>query len=71
MGRLLLILAIVAALYLLVRSFRKQGPRQDRVDAVEDMVRCAQCGVHLPRSEGIEADGQFFCSAEHRDACRK
>lgn len=70
MARLLFIIAIVAALYLLVRSFRKQAPQQDRVDAVEDMVRCAHCGVHLPRSEGVEADGQFFCSTEHRDAGR-
>jgi uncharacterized protein len=30
------------------------------------MVRCAQCGVHLPRSEGVAAGGDFFCSEEHR-----
>lgn len=32
----------------------------------ETMVRCAQCGVHLPRSESISTDGQYFCSAEHK-----
>ena len=32
----------------------------------EDMVRCAQCGVHLPRSESLVTQGQYYCSAEHR-----
>jgi uncharacterized protein len=30
------------------------------------MVECAHCGLHLPRSEAIEAAGQSYCSAEHR-----
>lgn len=70
MSRLLLLVAIAAVVYLLIRSFRKNVPPKTG-PAAEDMVRCAQCGVHLPRSESIEADGRFFCSAEHRDACRK
>lgn len=70
MSRLLLIIAIVFVVYLLIRSFRRQAPKRD-VTATEDMVRCAHCGVHLPRGESVEADGQFFCSTEHRDACRK
>lgn len=32
----------------------------------ETMVRCAQCGVYLPQSEGIAARGRVFCSQEHR-----
>lgn len=32
----------------------------------EDMVRCAQCGVHLPKSESILSRGSFYCSDEHR-----
>lgn len=70
MSRLLLIIAIVAVVYLLIRSFRKQAPQQDKLTA-EDMVRCAHCGVHLPKGESIQADGQFFCGAEHRDAYRQ
>ncbi len=70
MSRLLLLIAIAAAVYLLIKSYRKEQPRQDRVIS-EDMVRCANCGVHLPKSESIQAEGQFYCSAEHRDACRK
>jgi uncharacterized protein len=35
------------------------------------MVRCSQCGVHLPKGESVQADGRFFCCIEHRDAYRK
>ena len=35
-----------------------QGP-------VESMVRCAHCGVHLPRSEAILIGGKTWCSNEH------
>lgn len=70
MSRLLLIIAIVAVVYLLIRSYRKKMPQQD-VTTTEDMVRCAHCGVHLPKGESVQADGRFFCSAEHRDVYRK
>jgi uncharacterized protein len=30
------------------------------------MVRCARCGVHLPKSEGFLSQGSFYCSDEHR-----
>jgi uncharacterized protein len=70
MSRLLLLAAIAAVVYLLIRSYRKEIPRQDQ-SVAEDMVRCAHCGVHLPKSESIMAGGQFFCSAAHRDAYRK
>lgn len=71
MSRLLFLAAIVAVVYLLVRSYRRNTPPDGGGQVTEDMVRCAQCGVHLPRSEGIQSDGRFFCSAGHRDAYRK
>jgi len=72
MSRLLLIVAVVAVIYLLIRSFLRQAPQDDdKVVAAEDMVRCEHCGVHLPKGESVQAGGQFFCSAEHRDASRK
>lgn len=30
------------------------------------MVRCAQCGVHLPRSESLMNGDLFYCTPEHR-----
>ena len=65
MGRLLFLLAIVALVYLLIRSYRKNVPGQDKT-IVDDMVRCAQCGVHLPAQEGIFASGKYYCCDAHR-----
>jgi uncharacterized protein len=31
----------------------------------EDMVKCAQCGVHLPKSDSIAEQGQYYCNEEH------
>ena len=70
MSRLLFLIAIAALVYLLVRSYRKNVPRQDNPVA-EDMVRCEYCGVHLPKGESIQVDGNFFCGGAHRDAYRK
>jgi len=67
MSRLFLLIAIAAVVYLLIKSYRRNAPPQDK-SVAEDMVRCAHCGVHLPKSESILAGGQYFCSAEHRDA---
>lgn len=36
--------------------------------AVEKMVRCDQCGIHLPASEAVDAPGALhFCSPAHRE----
>ena len=39
----------------------------------EPMIRCAQCGVHAPKSESVLVAGQTFCSHDHakRYAARK
>jgi uncharacterized protein len=29
------------------------------------MVRCAHCGIHMPRSEAVLSDGKTWCSPEH------
>jgi uncharacterized protein len=31
----------------------------------DQLVRCAQCGVHMPRGEAIVAQGHPFCSSDH------
>ncbi|MCK9202193.1 MAG: hypothetical protein M0P59_13905 [Gallionella sp.] len=71
MSRLLLLIVIAAAVYLLLRSYRRKNEVSDKEVVTEDMVRCAHCGVHLPRSESIKAGDKFYCSTEHRDAARR
>ncbi|HQO17527.1 MAG TPA: PP0621 family protein [Methylotenera sp.] len=34
-------------------------------EKVEDMVQCAHCAVHLPRSEAFLVDGKIYCSKNH------
>ncbi len=66
MSRLLFLLAVIAVVYWLFKTYRKQSPKQDVTTASEDMVRCAQCGVHLPKSEAVLANGNFYCTDAHR-----
>ena len=64
---LLLVLGLFVA-YWILKSYKKKVERranQKQVGA-EDMVRCAQCGVHLPRSESLTSDDVSYCSADHR-----
>ena len=35
------------------------------VGTSEPMVRCAHCGIHLPRSEALLQGGRTWCSSEH------
>ena len=70
MGKLILLLLAFAVAYWIIKFYKKKA-RQSRGTAPqstanEDMVRCAQCGVHLPRSEGLLSGQLFYCSADHR-----
>lgn len=67
MGKLLvLVLLVVAAVWLLRRALRR-GQQGERTAAPtsEELVRCAQCGLLLPRAEARQAGGAIYCSEEH------
>lgn len=67
MARIILLLIIVFALYLLFRGFFrsqvKDEPKPPEATSIEgeDMVACARCGVNLPRSEAREESGRLVC----------
>jgi uncharacterized protein len=68
MSRLLvLILLVVAAVWLVKRALLpKDGVSQKQSPpAPDELVACAHCGVHLPRSEARLAGGGLYCSEEH------
>jgi uncharacterized protein len=66
---ILLVLGLLLAYWILKSYKRKVERRADKPAAIgEDMVRCAQCGVHLPRSESLTSEKSFYCSADHRQA---
>lgn len=73
MSRILIVIVIFIAIYLLLKYYRKQLPKKDVLDEDtskprENMVRCAHCGVHLPTGESIVVDHKHYCSEVHRRA---
>jgi uncharacterized protein len=73
LAKLLLIVIGLFAAFWLLKSYKKKVERRGETPqaAGEDMVRCAQCGVHLPRSESLTTANRFYCSADHRRAHEK
>ncbi len=69
MIKILLLIAIGFVVWALFRAYLRslsKPPASTRESTVEDMVKCAHCGVNLPRSEAIYSGGELFCSAEHQ-----
>ena len=64
---LLLALGLIVV-YWVLKRYHRRVPRPGTPPATgsEDMVRCAHCGVHLPRSESLTTQGKFYCTPEHR-----
>ena len=48
------------------RREQKAQRAQSAKQVPERMVSCEHCGLHVPESEGVRADGRFFCSDAHR-----
>ncbi|WP_339486604.1 PP0621 family protein [Pseudomonas sp. EL_65y_Pfl2_R95] len=65
--RLLFLLAIIATAFWLWRRFTqaKHSAKQQAPAKPKPMVRCANCGVHLPREHALENGAQWFCSTAH------
>ena len=65
MSRLIFIIVIIALVYLLFKSYRKQLDKQDEPPKTQDMIGCAYCGINLPKNESLFADGKYYCCAAH------
>jgi uncharacterized protein len=69
--KFLVLIAVIAGVLWVMRSLRKpQLPPTPKPPQPqnEEMVACAQCGVHLPRSEALPGRGGVFCGEAHRSA---
>lgn len=71
----LLLIALLVVAYLVWRNGRNGRIARDatppggaaRPGIPQEMVRCAHCGLHLPRSESVAGgNGLPYCSQEHR-----
>jgi uncharacterized protein len=75
MKYLIIILIVLAVVWWATRSRSRAQVRDEKTapdahhpTAVEDMVTCAYCKVHLPKSEALPGRGGYFCDAAHRAA---
>lgn len=69
MIRLIFWIAIVFAVLWLWRKI-KPTPRPSAQAGAEQallMVRCAQCGVHLPQTRALSRAPHWYCSQAHLD----
>lgn len=68
--RLILLILLGFVIFDLYKGFKRsikggaQPPPNDK--AVEHMVTCAKCGVHLPESDSVTSGGKHYCCEEHR-----
>ncbi|WP_230348128.1 PP0621 family protein [Methylobacillus methanolivorans] len=67
MLKLLLLAIVVWLLFTILKRYRHNvdQPTQPRPHP-EDMVQCAHCQVHLPRSESIQDGALHYCSEAHQ-----
>ena len=42
------------------------APAPAPAPAPQEMVTCAHCGLHLPRSEALAQGTRYYCSPEHQ-----
>lgn len=68
MWRLLLLALAVWLIVLLLKAYRRslRAPPSSVLQE-EDMVRCARCGVYLPRSASILKHGTHYCCEQHSE----
>ncbi len=75
--KFLLLLAVLTVAYYIWRAGRRSAEREQPPPdkparastpaSPQDMVQCASCAVHLPRSDALPGrGGAVYCSDEHR-----
>lgn len=65
------VLVAVLAVLFFVLGAKRSRPREPETRTPPPappraMLRCQQCGMHLPADEALPGKGGVFCSAEHR-----
>lgn len=63
--RLLFWIALIAAAFWLWRRLtQKKAPTTQQQGSLP-MVRCAQCGMHVPQDQALQSQGRWYCSQAH------
>lgn len=72
--RLIILAVIIFLLAAVVRHFltspsKKESPRP--IPRQGTMVRCEQCGLHVPAPEAFRDQDKFFCCNSHLEDYRR
>ena len=71
MGKILLLTVAIWLIITILKRYRQsvenQGSasKQETEAKSEKMVQCANCGVHLPKSDSLLVNDQYFCCEAH------
>ena len=68
------LIAVFVLLWLLRGSAGRRAPPaapSAGTRPAQQMLACAQCGIHLPRDETLAGRGGVFCGEAHRAAYEK
>lgn len=64
--RLLFWIILIAAAFWLWRRIMRKRPHDKKAEQTTlPMVRCAQCGVHVPRAQALQNQDRWYCSRAH------
>ena len=70
MGKILLLAIAIWLLISVLKRYRhniedstKSAENPEAIQ--EDMVQCAHCGVHLPKSDSLFVNNHYYCSKAH------
>lgn len=69
MKYLILLLAILGAVWWLRRPRRMSSAKTEKShasDGPQEMTRCLDCGLHLPRHDAVAGTQGMYCSEAHR-----
>ncbi|MEA2080892.1 MAG: PP0621 family protein [Pseudomonadota bacterium] len=68
---LIYLLGIALVIWILIRLAKTPRVEKKSAKRVGDMVRCAHCGIYVPRHEAIQDSDRYYCCTRHRDEDRK
>ncbi|MCQ4262607.1 hypothetical protein CXK91_11740 [Stutzerimonas stutzeri] len=63
--RLLFWIALIGAAFWLWRRFSQKKTAPKPQQTTLSMVRCAQCGVHVPQDQALQSQDRWYCSQAH------
>jgi uncharacterized protein len=72
--RLLILALAIWLAYRVIKHYlgrpKPPAPQADSTSA-PDMVRCEQCGLHVPKLEAVRDGDQFYCGKQHLEDSKK